>query len=199
MGYTHYWRRTREFDRACFEKATIDFMRVLPKLAELGVPLAGPSGDGEPVLMKEKIVFNGVRMCAHERRDLGITWPAPGVSGVCTLDEGGAADSDIDGSWFAGRLIRSRMCDGDCSHESFWLPRIREVRNWEKAENGLYFDCCKTAYKPYDLAVQVCLIIAAHRLGDAIQVGSDGSMEAWENAIALCQEMLGYGKEFQLT
>jgi hypothetical protein len=46
-----------------------------------------------------------------------------------------------------------------------------------------YFDCCKTLYKPYDLAVQTCLVIAAHCLGEAIAVSSDGSMNEWQEAI----------------
>jgi len=67
----------------------------------------------------------------------------------------------------------------------------------EPTEHGLFFDFCKTAFKPYDLAVQVCLVIAAHHL-DAFTVTSDGSMDEWQDAIAVCQEVLGYGRALEL-
>jgi hypothetical protein len=79
------------------------------------------------------------------------------------------------------------------------LPRVCAVEDEERPDaQWLYFHFCKTAYKPYDLAVQVCLVIAAHHLGDAILVSSDGSQEQWQDAIALCQSVLGYGGGFRL-
>jgi len=200
MGYTHYWRRTRAFEQQQFEKVTADCARVLPALVEVGVALAGPDGEGTPAVTAAGVFFNGTRACGHARRDLGIAWPTTGASGVClAYEQRASGDSDVGSIWFAGRQLRTRTCDGDCSHESFWLPRGREVRDWERPERGLYFDCCKTAYKPYDLAVQVCLVIAAHHLGAEIAVSSDGSMEEWQDATALCQAVLGYGRAFRLT
>jgi len=200
MGYTHYWRRTRAFEREQFEMVTADVARVVPALAQLGVPLAGPCGNGLPELNADAICFNGVRECAHERRQLGLAWPGAGANGVCLVYEHGpGGDTDVGGLWFAGQYVRERTCEGDCSYESFFLPRVFEVGQWQKPdEQGLFFAFCKTAYRPYDLAVQVCLVIAAHHLGAEIAVSSDGSMEEWQDAIALCQEVLGYGGEFRL-
>ncbi len=200
MGYTHYWRRARSFERAQFERVKTDFAQVLPTLVQLGIPLTGPCGDGAPELNKNEICFNGARVCGHERRKLGLTWPATGAKGVCLVYERGpSGDSDIGGQWFGGRLIRTRTCDGDCSYESFDLPRVFEPGESQKPdEHGRFFGFCKTAYRPYDLAVQACLVIAAHHLGDAMEVSSDGSMNEWQDAIALCQEVLGYGGKFAL-
>jgi len=52
----------------------------------------------------------------------------------------------------------------DLSHETFYFSRIDG--------NGFYF--CKTAEKPYDLAVTSFLIIAKHYLKDSLSFDSDG-------------------------
>lgn len=126
-------------------------------------------------------------------------------------------DGDISGTWFAGLKLKQRSCGGDCSHETFSLPLEIEKNDWkepigeisyydqyskpvynDKKEIGLYFEFCKTAYKPYDLAVIICLIIAKHHLKDDIQVSSDGDIEQWQDGMLLCQKILGYGLDFQM-
>ena len=54
-------------------------------------------------------------------------------------------------------------------------------------------------YKPYDLAVNLVLIIAKHHLGDALVVESDGSIEQWAEAILICRCVLGFGSDFRLA
>lgn len=58
---------------------------------------------------------------------------------------------------------------------------------------------CKTAFRPYDFAVQVALIIAHHRLvsADGMQVSSD-EPDQWKDAVSICEHYLGYGKDFTL-
>jgi len=198
MGYTHYWRRPRVLGQAEFARVWADFARVVPALEKLGVFLAGPTGYGVPVLLADEIGFNGVHACGHPRRPLGIAWPAAGAGGVClAYTQSAGGDGDVGGAWFGGRQLRSRTCDGDCSHESFVLHRLHPESSVEPTEHGFFFDFCKTAFKPYDLAVQVCLVIAAHHL-DAFTVTSDGSMDEWQDAIAVCQEVLGYGRALEL-
>jgi len=126
-------------------------------------------------------------------------------------------DSDVSGTWFAGLKLRQRTCGGDCSHETFDLPLEIEKDDWQKPveeishydqygkpvyndkeEVGLYFDCCKTAYKVYDLAVIICLIIAKHHLKEEIIVSSDGSLDNWQDGMLICQKILGYGLDFKL-
>jgi hypothetical protein len=126
-------------------------------------------------------------------------------------------DSDVSGTWFAGLKLKHRTCDGDCSHETFSLPLKIEKDDWQKPigkishynrygkpvynnpeEVGLYFEFCKTAYKPYDLAVIICLIIAKHYLTDQIVVSSDGRLDNWKDGMLICQKILGYGLDFTL-
>lgn len=126
-------------------------------------------------------------------------------------------DSDVSGTWFAGLKLKKRTCGGDCSHETFSLPLEVEKEDWQKPigrisyydsrgrpvyndpkEVGLYFQCCKTAFKPYDLAVIICLIIAKHHLNNQILISSDGRIENWKDGMVICQKIVGYGLEFAL-
>ncbi len=198
MGYTHYWRRPKELDGEEFEAVVNDFEKVVPYLDRMGVDLADRDGTGEPVIDDDEIRFNGDSDCGHEARDLGITWPSEHPSGV---NDGGGRD----GTWFAGATLNTRACGGRCSHESFNLPRVYEPRQYpggeveEPKEDGLYFDFCKTAYKPYDLAVIAALTIAKHHLGDSIKVSSDGDTDQWTDGLWLCQQVLGYGGDMEFN
>ena len=58
-------------------------------------------------------------------------------------------------------------------HETFCLDRLGDGST----------ECCKTALKPYDLAVCAVLILAAHHFGDAVYVASDGDPEDWQPAL----------------
>jgi len=186
MGYTHYWyRKTKEIDRETFQKIVTDCGLVC-MAAE--IPLAGTNGKGKPEFDGEVIGFNGVENCGHKRRNLGITWPAAAAQGV----EIGYEPTE---SWFAGAALTKRTCDGDCSHESFYFPRI--VDREHPTADG-YFNCTKTAYKPYDWPLTACLIVAKHYLGDGIKISSDGENKDWEDGRRLCQHVLGYGKDFKL-
>jgi hypothetical protein len=78
---------------------------------------------------------------------------------------------------------------GEDGHETFVV--VREAPD-------LTF--CKTARKPYDLAVCACLIIFRHHIGEKFEVSSDGDddEENWPAARAICQHLFGYGSEFEL-
>lgn len=182
MGYTHYWRRRPELDSKAFKAINQDFRRISRHLRLAGVVLAGPFGDGEPIFTDDVIAFNGPEKCGHDQRDLGITWPVDTPNPDAYDDEAG--------QWFAGATLNRRTCGGDCSHETFRLDRIFPIGERETPENGMYFNFCKTAYKPYDLAVCCLLIIAKQRLSDAITVSSDGDAEQWRDAAELCQHVL---------
>lgn len=126
-------------------------------------------------------------------------------------------DSDVSETWFAGLKLRKRSCGGDCSHETFSLPLGIEKQHRQKPigkishydvngnpvyndpeEVGRYFEFCKTAYKPYDLAVIICLIIAKRYLKDDIFISSDGTIDQWRDGMLICQKILGYGLDFKL-
>lgn len=195
MGYTHYWYRQKGVKPDTYGQVIDDFRRLLPALKEWGIHLAGGLGEGEPQINETGVYFNGLRNCGHSPDDaIVIAWPAKEASGIATPDEDVKA-----GTWFAGALLSKRCCDGDCSHETFHFPRVLKPHAWEKPkENGLYFVFCKTAFKPYDLAVTAFLVIAKHYLKDRLLVHSDGDEAHWQDAKWLCEMELGYGLSFQI-
>lgn len=70
---------------------------------------------------------------------------------------------------------------GDDSHENVYIPRNFKKEEWQKAnENGHYFACCKTAYKPYDKYVTAVLILFKAHFGDDVTLASDGEPKEWE-------------------
>ena len=60
------------------------------------------------------------------------------------------------------------------------------------------FSYCKTEKLPYDICVQLVLIIMKQHFGDEIAISSDGSEDDWKQAKELCQKKLKYGIEFKL-
>jgi hypothetical protein len=71
-----------------------------------------------------------------------------------------------------GTLIKHRTCDGNCSYETFQV--VRTLQEKRKVRQGRYRDCCKTGFRPYDLAVQCVLLVSKQHLKDRIQVWSGG-------------------------
>ena len=194
MGYTHYWYRPKTIEQEKFRAIVNDFNKVLPKLNE-HLDLADGRGEGKPIINYNEVVFNGRERCGHEQPQLGITWPAKGAGGVAVPYQEQAIDKE---RWFAGAQLEKRRCGGDCSHETFAFERDMVLREWDTPqkdgdEAGLYFVFCKTAFKPYDLAVITFLIIAKHHLVDNISVHSDGEDEHWFDGKMACQIYLGYG------
>lgn len=65
-------------------------------------------------------------------------------------------------------------------HETFFLEKdYRE------------FNFCKTARKPYDLAVCALLLLAHEHMKEHHDIGSDGSFEEWQEAMQLNADVLG--------
>lgn len=191
MGYTHYWERVKEFDSENFCLAVADFRKLLPVFAEADIPLAGGTGQGEPVISNELVCFNGSKDCGHPAdHSIVLPWPSKNAGGVMLNHETKKS------RWFAGTTIDSRCCNGDCSYETFYFPRVLKPSGWEKPRQGKYFNFCKTAFRPYDLAVTAFLVIADHHLGDQIVVSSDGEQSHWFDAMMLCTAILGYGLNF---
>lgn len=83
---------------------------------------------------------------------------------------------------YGGILVNGK---GDDAHEDFSLrehfKQNLEPDNW---------NFCKTARKPYDVVVTACLIVLKHRLGDRIDVSSDGFQHDWEAGLDLAKRVL---------
>jgi len=86
----------------------------------------------------------------------------------------------------------------DDSHETFSIERVFPKRSYSIERDGKQFAFCKTAYKPYDIAVVCILIIAKHMFDKDIKVSSDGNDMDWREGKELCQQVLGYGQEYFL-
>lgn len=190
MGYNHYWRRPAEIETNLFSLILADFQQCVLALDDAGISLAGPMGDGLPQIDHDVIAFNGVRDCGHPKNEaISIPFPSEDASGV------GSSGETIVYSWFIGVQIRRRTCNGDCSYEPFIFERIekREERTPNASDRDKrIFEHCKTAFRPYDLAVQSALLIAKHHLGDELEVASGGSDRHWNDARRLCYLHLGY-------
>lgn len=70
---------------------------------------------------------------------------------------------------------------GKEGHETF------QIKNF--VPTGDNFDFCKTARKPYDLAVTACLAYLDSIYPDAIDVSSDGNPNDWAAGVALAREV----------
>ena len=153
MGYTHSWNRRQIIEPASFNTICKDLLALLSALEVTGAPLADAYGRGEPEIGPEFIGFNGVACCGHARNaDIQVPWPARDAHGIG--DNAGL-----------GGTLPYRTCNGDCSYESVWFERCQESESADGRVGGF----CKTAFRPYDLAVTAFLVIARHHLGDAFE------------------------------
>lgn len=180
MGYTHYWDRPKEIDKAAYAAITKDVAKVLQLCQEQGMLLGNAFGVGSPEITTDTLRFNGLEQCGHPNKDLGIAWPADHASGA-------AGSSNPVGQWFGGALLEVRTCGGDCSHESFCFDRVEDDE----------FAFCKTAFKPYDIAVTAALIVIKHH-APSVNVSSDGNDEDWVDGRMVCVLACGYGDDFRL-
>lgn len=210
MGYTHYWDKEKEIELKTMKNIVDDFKKVLPELEKAGVPFAGGDGEGEPEMDYNEVHFNGSVHCGHlENSEIVIPWPTKNAGGIA-----GYTEKAKIGTWFAGAEIEKRVCNGDCSYESFDFERIitdgeptgkvcyikangKPVYN-NPEQVGKYFSCCKTAFRPYDLGVISFLIIAKHYLKENLIVHSDGTNDQWFDGKLICQMTLHYGLNFKL-
>lgn len=144
-------------------------------------------------LKKMESMVSDFKMAYREIRS-SVDLAGPGGVGKPIIDEISVA--------FNGRRIcghkKNSSCEGDCSHEPFLSSRISRRTSWHDPDSKEYFDFCKTARKPYDLAVMIFLIIAKQYLKSTFVVGSDGSDDDWLKAKQLCQRIFGYGMDFKL-
>lgn len=194
MGYSHYYHRAPGLDAARFTALVVDARAIARALAERGIRLAGADGTGEATFDGDEIAFNGPLECGHAGVVIaGTPWPSPDAHGLAGASPLAVVEE------VAFTLLPARVCNGDCSCEPFSLPRVLRARPTQLLdEDGLVFDSCKTAFRPYDLAVTAVLIAAKHHLGEQIAIRSDGEAAQWTDAQALCDRLFGYGKRYGL-
>lgn len=198
MGYTHYWRRNEDLDREQFKKMVHDLRKMVKVFPHLGFKLGNGLGEDEPTLTYHEISFNGLEKCGHPKNRNGLQWPSKKALGIASGNLMTQQETKS-GMWFAGSEVNTRVCGGSCAYETFSIEQHQSLSEYERNEGKTKtFNCCKTNYHPYDLAVTMALIIAKHYFGDAIEISSDGESKDWEDARIICQQFLGYGKDFVL-
>ena len=77
---------------------------------------------------------------------------------------------------------------GANSHETFFV-----------SADGVDFNFCKTAQKPYDTAVTASLILAKKIFGDNIKISSDGDWSDWESGQLLYESVYNIQPESVLA
>jgi hypothetical protein len=170
MGYTHYYYRPEELDEDRFAKMVDDLKELVATMPARSLSSGGYYKD-EPLLLGD----------------------AGGEKALPLFDE--------DLVSFNGYSEGEK----DMSHETYYLSRVKSLNEWEQDrekdlnEKGeqLYFDCTKTARKPYDLMVQAALIVLKKHFGGEVRVDSDGDAEDWEHAMQFVELALGYESSFE--
>lgn len=71
---------------------------------------------------------------------------------------------------------------GPEAHEDFIM---REHFNQNEG-----FNFCKTARKPYDTVITACLAVFKYRLGECLEVSSDGNAEDWDAGVTFARTVL---------
>jgi hypothetical protein len=88
----------------------------------------------------------------------------------------------------------------DLGHETFALSRLNGGKDFgaysKKGERPAAFAFCKTARKPYDLAVQAALILYKRHFGEDVSVSSDGDSKEWASAAKLVLDLFDYETKF---
>lgn len=79
---------------------------------------------------------------------------------------------------------------GEDGHETFYITRNRKPLEEWQTKDQLGWDFCKTARKPYDLAVTACLAYLAAMESKPWRVSSDGDGRDWIDGVELARRVV---------
>lgn len=97
---------------------------------------------------------------------------------------------------------------GESGCETLYIPRVYPIGEEgsfgdyirkEFARKGHVFDFCKTRRQPYDLAVQVTLILFKHHFKGRVNISSDGDPSDWTQAFDFVNKYFDYGCNYGRT
>tara|TARA_R100000789_G_C2981113_1_gene143492 strand:- start:12 stop:653 length:642 start_codon:yes stop_codon:yes gene_type:complete len=211
MGYTHYYYTPEVMDKKRFTDLATDVRKIFEFSEDkLGIKLANGLGDNDtrPEVTNDVIRFNGSEgqppglWTTNER--ISIPWPS-NDAGLNEPNPDPIADK-TDGTWFAGSILTQRVAPinndtgkGSGSYETLCIDRDNSKAEFKQFNrNELLFNFCKTAYRPYDLVVTAVLIALKHHFQEA-RISSDGESSEWMDGMMLCNNILGYGMDFELN
>lgn len=102
------------------------------------------------------------------------------IKAICTATKAAGVPLDVSiGEIVDGGFVTFVNGVGDDAHETFCL--YQSPGGW---------DFCKTARKPYDLAVTACLCYLESVYSDKFSVDSDGYAEDWKDGVDLAKSAL---------
>jgi len=132
-------------------------------------------GDARKV---ELAYVKAISECAK----LARAWNAEHVKGsIDDADRLSGYAAHAPANWYGGIELNGK---GNNAHETFTL-REHYNQNLDDA-----FNFCKTARKPYDTVVTACLSVLKYRLGNLIEISSDGDAEDWDAGVAFARRVL---------
>jgi len=173
MSLCHYLYRSRRLNARLFDRVRGDVETILHALQDdYGLSVAGPNGDGKPILTSDVIAFNGSRRC--KRREIGTDL-------FCRVYA-----SNNSGEPF----LLHRIYEPWPGQQASERPVSYDTSALTKPT--LYCTICSTGYKPYDLLVTSSLLIVSHYLKNSVVIRSDYDDADFDHARILCMSRLGY-------
>ncbi len=177
MGYCHYWGRRTEFSADAFALWSADVAKII---ASTSVSIAGPKGEGEPVVTASLVAFNG-----NIHRSKVGTNPSAVAFELRKREDGTGIEAYNVQPVPSSTWVISEAC------ESFSVPQVLQ-HNWGKPdENGMYWDSVKTAKMPYDEVVTAALVLLDYYFPQECAIRSDGKVKDWSAGIALARTATG--------
>ena len=146
MGYTHYWT---------LKKGAND-----PERFALAVNLFKECWEKAPKTFSYKVWDDKTKSWKRKRFKKENL-----LKGGCGTGEATITDTEI---YFNGDAKYG------LDHETFYISLENLNDNWLHRENGDVWNFCKTARKPYDLAVCLALLSFKKVFGDDFEYSSDG-------------------------
>lgn len=124
MGYTHAFEQHRDFAAAEWGELTECAAWIVRAAEAVGIALAGPDGEGAPVIDAERIAFNGrgepggpqayeAFEVTRERRGEGWGFTKTSFENVPTRPYDAAVVATLEAAAYAGRGALTWSSDGD--------------------------------------------------------------------------------------
>jgi hypothetical protein len=158
LGYSHYWRRNKDFTVDQWEKICLETFDII------------------------------VKHC--DRKKITLAWeydvPAEQQPTLFGGSKYGPKPPEV-----SPDMIRFNGWKGE-GHETFLVTReMPEIADWS-SDKSSSFDFCKTARKPYDLAVCLVLLSMKRHAPESVQISSDGDWDVeWAEAREVYRKLFG--------
>lgn len=124
MGFTRYWTQHRAISRLEWSRLTQAFEGIC---RTVGVPVAGPDGEGAPVVTWDELAFNGAGADAFE--SFALEREASGTPGFCKTEGIVSGQRRYDAVVAAVLVVASRLAPGALDFDADGGPEC-----WTDAE-----------------------------------------------------------------